>query len=442
MNTACPKCGFAYGWDGIKCSHCKHSVSGVATAREELVRFLCPGCGKRMKAPVKAAGRIGTCRKCSTRTLIPQPTRAAPALVLPTPPAPAATRSPAVPTVPVKATVPSVEGTIETQVSHPLPDWLAPTTVAGVLVGGAILGSGRAGGAIPPPEQAFLRDAACYLDNPSFLIWLAGCLGQTLETLLQRGVPQKVMKIVNIALRKTMSLAADTIRPIPAADLERDLATSDKAASWTGLWHKVAVAGSGAAGGFIGLPALAIELPVTTGILFRSIASIAADFGEDLRDPSVRLQCFSVFSYSGVARGGDPKESSYLKARVVMAELIKQAAQVVAGQSADALARGTAPALMNLIAWVADQFALEVSEKFLAQSVPVVGGIAGAAINVAFAHHFNKVARFHFGIRKLERQYGKELVQGTFLGLRQQDGKTLGYSPDKDAEPARGSKDS
>jgi hypothetical protein len=55
-----------------------------------------------------------------------------------------------------------------------------------------------------------------------------------------------------------------------------------------------------------------------------------------------------------------------------------------------------------------------VSQKFLAQGLPVIGAVTGAAINAAFTDHFNAVARYHFGIRKLERQFGEELIQAAY----------------------------
>jgi hypothetical protein len=40
--------------------------------------------------------------------------------------------------------------------------------------------------------------------------------------------------------------------------------------------------------------------------------------------------------------------------------------------------------------------------------------VTGAAINAAFLDHFNRVARYHFGIRRLERIYGVDVVQGAY----------------------------
>jgi hypothetical protein len=83
---------------------------------------------------------------------------------------------------------------------------------------------------------------------------------------------------------------------------------------------------------------------------------------------------------------------------------------------------GTAPRLVQLLAKLGAKFDLAVSQKFIAQSIPLLGAVTGAAINVAFLDHFNRVARYHFGIRRLERLYGADVVQNAY---RQQAGVVL-----------------
>jgi EcsC protein family len=272
--------------------------------------------------------------------------------------------------------------------------------------------------AIIPQDSAFLREAATYLERPRLLMRLANLAGRPLEGLAQHLVPKRVVEIAHESLRYAMSLSASTVWAAAGVGLERDLISAHRAAGWTGFWHKLAAAGSGGGGGFLGLPGLALELPVTTGIMFRSIASIAADFGEDVREPAVRLECLTVFSHGGFAAGNDAMESTYLTTRLGMAQLIENAAQFVARESAEAvteaMARGAAPPLLNFIGGVAAQFNVAVSEKWLAQGLPVLGGLAGAFINAAFAEHFNAVACYHFGIRKLERRLGSDVVQAAY----------------------------
>ena len=49
--------------------------------------------------------------------------------------------------------------------------------------------------------------------------------------------------------------------------------------------HQAAAAATGALGGAFGIAATAVELPVSTTILLRSIAEIARENGEDIAEP-------------------------------------------------------------------------------------------------------------------------------------------------------------
>jgi hypothetical protein len=163
---------------------------------------------------------------------------------------------------------------------------------------------------------------------------------------------------------------------------------------------------------------LALELPITTTIMFRSIASIAKEHGEDVGHAEVQLQCLTVFCLGGPGTGDDALDSAYLAARFGLQEMVTHATRAVAGLTAAELAasiqRGAAPAVVSLIAKIAARFNVTVSQKVLVQSIPVLGAATGATINVAFMDHFNRVARFHFGIRSLERKHGIDVVQAAY----------------------------
>ncbi len=73
--------------------------------------------------------------------------------------------------------------------------------------------------------------------------------------------------------------------------------------------------------------------------------------------------------------------------------------------------------LMKLLSMITSRFTVQVSEKFMAQAVPIAGAAAGGAINLLFINHFQKVAKAHFAIRRLERRYGKDLVKNLYLEI-------------------------
>jgi hypothetical protein len=267
-------------------------------------------------------------------------------------------------------------------------------------------------------ELEFITEAAQYLENPSLLMRLANLVGKPIEWLSRKYSPDVVSDVVETALERAMDLAIFTI---PADEEKAGQATAGPAidihdiGAKSSFWHKLLVIATGGGGGALGLPGLAVELPVTTAAMFRSIAAIAKAFGEDLEDPAVRLQCLTVFSFGGATREDDAMESTYFATRMSLQEVFATAATVVAKASAAELAQmlrnGTAPALVRLLGKIAARFNVVVAQKFIAQSIPVLGAITGATVNVAFLDHFNHVAQYHFGIRRLERLYGSEVVQ-------------------------------
>ena len=271
---------------------------------------------------------------------------------------------------------------------------------------------------LPARELRFLQEAAEYLERPSLLFRLAEAIGQPLEKIAARVVPARVDELVGQVMKKAMTWASATV--VPTDDVDRSFERAYDRAVWKGLWHQLSTVVTGGVAGLFGFPGMAVELPVTTAIMFRSIAAIAEEFGEDVLDPAVRLECLSVFSYGGSRTDNDTMNSSYLTSRIAMSQLIRDAAQFVAKANAQTIAeaveRGTAPALVKFMGRVAAQFDIAVTEKFLAQSIPVLSIATGVAINAAFAQHFNRVAGFHFGIRRLERQHGGEVVQAIYQG--------------------------
>ena len=177
------------------------------------------------------------------------------------------------------------------------------------------------------------------------------------------------------------------------------------------LWHKIAAVASGAAGGAFGLPALVVELPISTTIMCRSIADIARANGESLDSVGTRLACIEVFALGGASKQDDAAETGYFAVRAALAKAVSEAAQYLASQR---VAEESAPALVRLIALIAGRFQIQVSEKVAAQAVPVIGAASGAVINLLFIDHFQDVSRGHFTIRRLERHYGSDEVRAAY----------------------------
>lgn len=254
--------------------------------------------------------------------------------------------------------------------------------------------------------QADLTDlqyAKTLLENPGLAARISNAVGTPIEKGLAM-LPEGANEIIVTTTRKALETALDFA-----------LYTLDDEPRHSTNWlHKTFAGLSGAAGGAFGLPALAIELPVSTAIILRSIADIARSEGESIKSPEARLACLEVFALGGSAANDDAVESGYFTVRAVLAKSLSEAAQYMA---ANGVAQKTAPPLVRLLTQIAARFGIPVTQKAVAQSLPVVGAAGGALINTLFVDHFQNMSRGHFIVRRLERVYGTETVKLAYLKL-------------------------
>jgi hypothetical protein len=236
---------------------------------------------------------------------------------------------------------------------------------------------------LPPEAVDRLREAARTLVNSrSLVVRISDMLGSAADAMggkafaaasaaLGEGWRDRVQDIAERALWQALKVAT--------AGLHRD----EERTPW--LWfNKLVGSASGAAGGFFGLPGLAVDLPITTTIILRSVAEIARAHGEDPAADETRRACLQVFAFGGAGVAEDEAETGYWSARAALSAL------------------ATGP----MVRQVARIFGVVVSEKVLAQALPIAGAVAGGTLNFIFIDHFQQMARVHFTLRALERQCG------------------------------------
>ncbi len=253
-------------------------------------------------------------------------------------------------------------------------------------------------------ETSDLRIAKALLENPGIAAKFSNFVGTPIEKGFKK-LPESWSTTVNDVAKKSIVTALEIA--LLTMNREKQLPSSN----W---WHKLAVVATGAGGGAFGLPALAIELPVSTTIILRSIADIARSEGEDLSRPDAKLQCVQVLALGGKSKSDDGTESGYFVTRAALAKAVSEAASHLTTKG---LSQRGAPALVRLISQVASRFSIVVSEKAAAQAVPVVGAFGGAAINALFIDHFQDMGRGHFIVRRLERLHGQEEVRRLYDAL-------------------------
>ena len=249
-------------------------------------------------------------------------------------------------------------------------------------------------------DHAQLAGARDLLENPGLAVKISSLIGTPIEKgfeLLPAGWRDKVGSATRDALHYALRAALLTMT-----------ARADEAHP---RWHKFASAVSGATGGAFGLPALVVELPVSTTIICRSIADIARANGEDLDDMAVRMACLEVFALGGPARTDDAAESGYFAVRAALAQAVSEAGRYLATHAS---VQDGAPAIVRLVSLIAARFQGQVSQKAAAQAVPIIGAAAGAIINLMFIDHFQDMSRGHFTVRRLERIHGAQAVRAAY----------------------------
>ena len=254
-----------------------------------------------------------------------------------------------------------------------------------------------------------LRDAKRILQHPSLVIRLSSMLGTRVESVtkeLGKRLPQEMTEVISRSSNKAIEAAFQSaLRTMHKGELSAP----------RNRLHQAAVVTTGSVAGFLGLQALLVELPITTLIMFRSIADIARANGESLSHPDTQLNCLTVFALGSPKSDADEgAETSYYGVRYALSRLTTDALQYI---TAHGTAGRSAPVMVRFVSAIASRFGVVVSQKAAAQAVPAIGAIGGAVTNAIFMSHFQDMARAHFTIRRLERIYGKDAVEELYAVL-------------------------
>jgi EcsC protein family len=176
------------------------------------------------------------------------------------------------------------------------------------------------------------------------------------------------------------------------------------------LYSAMAVA-TGVAGGAFGLPAILAELPITTGLILRSIADVGRSHGERLDGPDFAATCIEVFAFGGPLDEDDDSDIAFIAARIGAIEVT------------------------DFTAKVAVRYASAMAPKIAAMSVPLVGAVLGAGVNWAYMRFYQSMAQVLFTLRPIERSHDTAQVRSCFASLVKelQDNRTARSRSTRDA---------
>ena len=228
------------------------------------------------------------------------------------------------------------------------------------------------------------RAAADYLAAKGKLMSTLEQAGNFIQSGLHR-LPGNVQQMVADRARNGLQLAFRT------AILGMEAPSATAAAGSYRLGGMV----SGALGGFGGVATTLAELPVTTGLIMRSVAAIARAEGFDLADEEVRATCVEVFAFGGPLEEDDDADLAFWTARLGG----RQVAQIMVSAAA--------------------RYAPAMAAKVGAQAVPLLGAAVGAGLNLVYMDFYQRMARVVFRLLPIERAHGRAMVRSCFASVVQ-----------------------
>ncbi len=273
-------------------------------------------------------------------------------------------------------------------------------------------------------ELRFIEEAASFLEKPSSLVSATDWLGKPLDK-LQNYLPENLEQMVKNAVKRALKTALQVaVQSLPQQKIIPISLSAALHANQRSAWkHTAAVTTTGALSGVLGSASMMVELPVTTSLILRSIASTAQQWGHDLSQAEIQMQCLYVFTMgSAQTNRDDEMDSAYISARLAYHGLIREMAGFVSSHSLKevflVLEKGTLPALVKFASLLLPSLERTLVRSILSKAVPIVSAVGSAALNAGFCQYFTKAARFHFGLMHLEDVHGRELVHAHYNWAR------------------------
>jgi hypothetical protein len=268
--------------------------------------------------------------------------------------------------------------------------------------------------AISKEDIEAIKNAKSSMEHIGFAMQGLNSIGGAIETGINR-IPEKQRLWLQQIVNKTL-----------VALVKANLKTMQKGGNFknpSNKSYKALVSATGAASGFfgsttgVGTAIFASELALSTKFIMRSIMDIARSEGEDVYNMETQMACLQVFALGGTSASDDDLETSYYTTRIAMSTTLKGASSYISKNGIQGLSQVLVMSVnpfVKAIGIIASRFTIQVSEKFIAQSIPIIGAAGGGTINFMFINHFQKMAKAHFTLRRLERKYSEETIKNVY----------------------------
>jgi hypothetical protein len=278
------------------------------------------------------------------------------------------------------------------------------TAALGEALGGDVVATdahsdlGNTCAGIAPTDLELMREAARILVAEKGLAFRLGSfVGDQTEGFVN-ATGRFLMNNSAFSARKLVEMSLSRLFDASTRGMDKVALAEELAATSAGRRHKLISTISGAATGFMGAPGMIVDIPLTTGLMLRSIAGIARSYGEDPTTEEGRRACLEVFALSE-HRDGQEGQAGYWAARAALSRL----------------------AIDGFTRRVATILGLSFSQKLMSRVIPVVGAVAGGSLNYAFMDYYQQMARVHFTLRQVERRYDAGQVRACMDRLTEQE---------------------
>lgn len=244
-------------------------------------------------------------------------------------------------------------------------------------------------------------------EEPGVVSKTFGKLLSPVGKLISVVVPEKVIEsAINAANAAAQYLTdtADVLRDGNVESIEelrtKDLKLCDQMADSVHNWAIGIATAEGAAGGFVGLPGLAADIPFITTLALRTIHKIGVCYGYVADASNAEEEKAFVLGVLAAANASTLGE----KASFILG--LKQISLLIQRNAWKKLAEmGTANLLAKSIVSVrqaAKLIGVNLTKRKASQSIPFIGGAVGAALNASFINDIAWAARRSYQRRWLE----------------------------------------
>ena len=244
-------------------------------------------------------------------------------------------------------------------------------------------------------------------EEPGVVSKTFGKLLSPVGKLISVVVPEKVIESAINAANAAAQYLTDTDDVLRDGNVEsieelrtKDLKLCDEMADSVHNWAVGIATAEGVAGGFVGLPGLAADIPFITTLALRTIHKIGVCYGYVADVSNAEEEKAFVLGVLAAANASTLGE----KASFILG--LKQISLLIQRNAWKKLAEmGSASFLAKSIVSVrqaAKLIGVNLTKRKASQSIPFIGGVVGAALNASFINDIAWAARRSYQRRWLE----------------------------------------